>query len=156
MHRDIARSLVLLFLAGALVRAAVPAPRPWTETRRLPRGTVQSGGGAFQSGVPTPADVTDGSPQQRAAGVRAQQQRATQPEVTGRRGGRLPDGGEPGTVEEQRSGGRGGRTRRGKRTRRRGCRGRCQVVCSWTTSDTLRPPKHSINEAEVTRTACRD
>ena len=45
------KSLVLLFVAGALVSAAVPAPRPWPATRRLPRGTFQSDRSAFQSAL---------------------------------------------------------------------------------------------------------
>ena len=45
-----------------------------------------------------PADVTDRSPQRRAAGVRAQQQTAVQPAAAERRG-RLP--GEPATVDSR-------------------------------------------------------
>lgn len=121
MHRDIMKSLVLLFVAGALVSAAVPAPRPWPATRRLPRGTFQSDRSAFQSALPTPADVTDRSPQRRAAGVRAQQRAATQPAVS-----RRPDrrAAEQATVDSRTlDAGSGPRTRRGKRSRRRGCRG---------------------------------
>ena len=110
MHRDLWRALVLLHVVQALVSAAVPAPQPWPATRRLPRGA-----GVFQRGLPTPGDVTDRSPQRRAAGVRAQQRAAAQPAAAAaprRRPGEAGD-----TVDGP------SRTRRGRRSRARGRRG---------------------------------
>ena len=106
MHRDLLRSIVVLVVVRALVGIAAPAPDPWRATSRPPPA------GEFQQrSVPVPDDVT--SPLGRRSASRANQ--PASPQLTGAAPPSPPDGAAPSN--------RRARTRRGKRSRVRGCRG---------------------------------
>ena len=106
MHRDLLRSLVLLVIVQALAGAAAPAPHPWRPNPRL------AWGNAARRGEPVPDDVTN--PTRVCRAVRAQL--STSPQPT--RAPPPPRGpGEPVPADRRQ------RTRRGKRSRARGCRG---------------------------------
>ena len=104
MHRDLLKYLVLLTVVRALCIAATPAPNPWRRSRRQPDGEFHT------RSVPEPHDVT--APRRHTAadggGQPGSPRRAAAPPSPSE-----PDGGtHPGR-----------RTRRGRKSRRRGSRG---------------------------------
>ena len=56
MYRDLLKCFAALLALQTVISAATPAQQPWFSRRRL-RGADE-----FPRGLPTPGDVTDGSP----------------------------------------------------------------------------------------------
>ena len=100
MNRQLLRLVVTLAIVQVIVRAALPAPNPWLRTRRVPSGHVGSAVECEQHQVPEGR----GEPRVALAGL-----------VTGVSAGG-PSAGLASVAGDS------ARARRGKRSRRRGCR----------------------------------